>query len=153
MESEEVKMLADKFFDKVISKNEEQLLFDELARNEEVREYFKRLNFLREYIHNDTEEFPKELEKRIFESLGKKKKTLSARNIFTVTSYALSIILIIISLILFNRVNTYKDEVKNAVEAVKTQNNTLQLLLNNTLPIAEVKANFGPEVIIKSKNL
>lgn len=155
MESEEIKILVDKFFDREINRKEEKILFDELSRNEEIREYFKQLNFLREHVHNNVEEFPKELEKKIFDSLGKRKNKVifSPRNIFTFASYALSVILIVIILILFNKLDTYKNEVNIAIEAVKTQNSTLQLLLNNTLPTAEVKANFGPEVIVKSKNL
>jgi hypothetical protein len=155
MSSGHVKILVDKFFDKEINNNEEKILFDELSGNEEVREYFKQLSFLRIHIHNDVEEFPRELEKNIFDFIRKKKskKIFTGGRILVAASYALSIFLIVISLILFNRINAYKDEVKNAVEAVKVQDQTLQLLINNTLPEAQVDANFGPEIIIKSKKL
>lgn len=161
METEEIKKLINEYFDGELNKEKEIFLFTLLSQNEEGREYFKKLNILRNVLNENSQEVPFELEERIFRSIGKfenkNEKVFTAKNIFVFGSYALAIILIIVSIFLFNEVNNYKDEVDEALEIVKAKSETVDLLLNNTLPVAEVKGKFIPnksylnEIIVKGK--
>ncbi len=94
------------------------------------------------------------LEERIYYSLDdkvqKEKSFFTFRNIFAMASYAIAIILLVISTILFFRVEEYKKDMDNAVNVISAKSETIELLLQNTLPTAEVKAKFPNEIIIKS---
>lgn len=161
MKNEEIKKLIDEYFDGELNKEKEIFLFSSLAQDEEGRKYFKKLNVLRNFIIEDHEGVPFELEERIFHSMEEIKnnneRIFTARNIFMFGSYALAVILIIVSIFLFNEVNNYKKEVDEALKIVKAKSETVDLLLNNTLPAAEVRAKYIPnqsylnEIIIKGK--
>ncbi len=137
-----------------MKKEEEVFLFSTLSQNEEAREYFKKVNHLKTSLNNVKEEFPLELEERIYYSIENKiqseKRFFTLQNIFAAGSYAIAAILLIVSIILFNKVSDYKDEMDNAVKTILTKSETIELLLNNSLPSTEVKANFPNEIIVKS---
>ena len=89
------------------------------------------------------EEFPRELEERIFYSL-KKEEVKSISGFFKlpitrIISYSIAVILIIINIYLLGRINAYSDKV-NAVQTVVQNQNQMIELLFNSFPVTEVKA-------------
>ena len=152
--SADIKKLINEYFDNELEKSEEVALFSILSENEEARDYFKKLNIVRASLNESREEFPMELEERIFRSIEnknqKRKSFFASHSLFTVSSYAFAIVLFIISIILFNKINDYKKEMDNAVKIISSKSETIELLIRNTLPTTEVQANFPNEIIIKS---
>jgi hypothetical protein len=152
--STDIKILINEYFDSELEKSQEVVLFSILSQNEEARDYFKKLNIIRTSLNESREEFPLELEERIFHSIEnknqKKRSFFNLHNFFTVGSYAVAVILLIVSIFLFNKINDYKKEMDNAVNIISAKSETIELLIRNTLPTTEVKANFPNEIIIKS---
>ena len=152
--STDIKKLINEYFDSELEKSEEVVLFSILSQNEEARDYFKKLNIIRTSLNESREEFPTELEERIFHSIDnknqKRKSFIASHNLFAVGSYTVAIILLVVSIILFNKINDYKQEMDNAVKIISAKSETIELLMRNTLPTTEVKANFPNEIIIKS---
>ncbi len=154
MSTDDIKKLINEYFDDEMKKEEEVFLFTTLSQDEEAREYFKRMNLLKTSLDNVKEDFPLELEERIYYSLDdkvqKEKSLFNFRNLFTIGSYAVAIILLFISIILFLQVRDYKKDMDNAVNVISAKSETIELLLQNTLPTAVIKAKFPNEIIIKS---
>ena len=143
MNTEELKSMIQIYFDGELEKNKEPLLFTSLSRDEEARDYFKSMNFLKNVIEETEEEFPQGLEERIFYSL-KKKETRSISGFFNLSitriiSYSIAIILIVINIYLLGRIDSYSDKM-NAVQTVVQNQNQMIELLFNSLPATEVKA-------------
>jgi len=161
MTTDEIKNLVQLYFDNELEKDREPLLFSLLSGNYEAREYFKQLNLIRTVVDNTVEQFPEELEERIFNSLmpvGRqvKKEEASlrfgfARNYFVpALSLAAVIVMMIISMFFYSELRDYKLKVDIISEQVKGQNQTIELILNNSLPPAVIKAAFENEILIKS---
>ncbi len=152
--STDIKKLINEYFDCELEKSEEVVLFSILSQNEEARDYFKKLNIIRTSLNESREEFPLELEERIFHTIGntnqKRRSFFTLHNFFAVGSYAVAVILLIVSIIFFNKINDYKKEMEDAVNIISTKSETIELLMRNTLPTTEVKAKFPNEIIIKS---
>lgn len=143
MNTEELKSMIQIYFDGELEKNKEPLLFTSLSRDEQARDYFKSMNFLKNVIEETEEEFPQGLEERIFYSL-KKKETRSISGFFNLSitriiSYSIAIILIVINIYLLGRIDSYSDKM-NAVQTVVQNQNQMIELLFNSLPATEVKA-------------
>ena len=143
MNTEELKSMIQIYFDGELEKNKEPLLFTSLSRDEQARDYFKSMNFLKNVIEETEEEFPQGLEERIFYSL-KKKETRSISgflnlSITRIISYSIAIILIVINIYLLGRIDSYSDKM-NAVQTVVQNQNQMIELLFNSLPATEVKA-------------
>ena len=153
MSTDDIKKLINEYFDDEMKKEEEVFLFTTLSQDEEAREYFKKMNLLKTSLDEVKEDFPLELEERIYYSLDdkvqKEKSFFNFRNIFAMASYALAVILLVISIVLFFRVEEYKKDMDNAVNVISAKSETIELLLQNTLPAAEVKAKFPNEIIIR----
>lgn len=143
MNTEEIKKTIQLYFDGELEKNEEPLLFTSLSQDEEARDYFKSMNLLKNAVDETKEEFPRELEERIFYSL-KKEEVKSISGFFKlpitrIISYSIAVILIIINIYLLGRINAYSDKV-NAVQTVVQNQNQMIELLFNSFPVTEVKA-------------
>ena len=154
MSTDEIKKLINEYFDDEIKKEEEVFLFTTLSQDEAAREYFKKMNLLKTSLDEVKEEFPLELEERIYYSLEdkvqKENNFFNYRNLFAMASYAIAIILLVTSTVLFFKVEEYKKDMDNAVNVISAKSETIELLLQNTLPTTEVKAKFPNEIIIKS---
>ena len=143
MNTEELKRMIQIYFDGELEKNKEPLLFSSLSQDDEARDYFKSVNLLKNAVEETKEDFPQELEERIFYSL-RKKEVKSISSVFNlpvtrIISYSVAIILIIINIYLLGRINSYSDKV-NAVQTVVQNQNQMIELLFNSLPATEVKA-------------
>ena len=153
MKVEDYKYMINSYFDGELDREKEALLFTYLSQNEECREYFKSMNLLKSSIEKTNEEFPEELEERIFYSLQKtegRKLSFFSNNLFAIASYALAVILIISSILFYNESNSYKQKLEKTIEHVNRQEQLMQVLINS-LPTPEIKVKASNEVIVTSK--
>ena len=154
MNTQEIKNIINQYFDNELSKAEEVILFTQLSNNEEAREYFKQMNLLKTTTESLIEEYPNELDVKIFEKLREAKtdKLFSYRSskIFTVVSYTLAIVLLAFSLFFYNQSIKFKDKLEITNERIYHQNQMIQVLYN-TLPQAEVKEKLNNEIIVTAK--
>src|SRR5690606_26754246 len=104
-------------------------------------------------IEESTEKFPAVLDERILKSLRKTENQSffsKLSNPVPAIAFAVSVIMLIISLFLFMEVNSYKTRMEIISEQVNAQKQTIDLILYNSLPPAEVRAKSIEEIIIKS---
>ena len=113
MSTEELKTWINLFVDGELDKEKEPILFTQLSQNDEARDYLKQVNMIRSAVDKTAEEFPVELEERIYSSIRKteenKNLKFSLPKIFMGFSYAMAIILIFASVFLFSKMNDYKE--------------------------------------------
>ena len=153
METKKIKNIINQYFDNELTKSEEVILFTQLSQNEEAREYFKELNLLRTVTEETTEEYPYNLDEKIFsqlkdaEPITKPKPNYS--KIFSAISFGLAIILLAFSIFFYTESIQYKNKLELTSYQVKQQNEMIQVLFNS-LPQAEVRGTLENEIIIKS---
>ncbi|MGD8778814.1 MAG: hypothetical protein PVH88_07610 [Ignavibacteria bacterium] len=151
MSSQEIKTFINHYFDGELNKEKEIFLFTQLSQSEEAREYFKEMNLIKTSIEQSKEAFPEELEQRIFNSIKdkteKRKSFFKDRNLFAVVSYAFSIILIAVSILLFSELTNYQDKLEKTVSHINEQKQVIDLLMNS-LPTVTVTPAYENEVII-----
>lgn len=147
-----IKYMIDKYFDGELEKQKEAFLFIELARDELAREYFKQMNSLKSALETSAEEFPQQLEEKIFRSVIDKKETsaiFNSRKIFTATSYALTIILIVVSFFFYNQTRNYQNSIEAINRQIDRQNQIIQILMNS-MPAAEVNPKYENTIVVKA---
>lgn len=151
MNTEQIYMMIDEFFDGELDKGKEPILFTHLSLNDECREYFKSLNKIKTTITETIEEFPQELEERILYSAANTEKR---RFIFNFTgnipvffSYAFASVLLIISIFLYSQSLTYKQSLESTMQQVNRQDQLIEMLFNG-LPPARVESNFINQIEI-----
>ena len=153
MNTQEIKSIINQYFDNELTKNEEVILFTQLSKNEEARNYFKEMNLLRTVTENSIEEYPDKLDEKIFSQLKAEDKTVYPKHnysrIFAVISYALAIVLLALSIFFYTESIQYKNKLELTNYQVKQQNEMIQVLFNS-LPQAEVRGTLENEIIIKS---
>ena len=154
MNTTELKEMVELYIDNSLEKNKEPLLFSSLAGNDEAREYFFSLNIIRNSVEKDMQAFPAGLEESIFNSLKKRNKkvplSFSNQRSVMLLSAAVALIFILISGFLFNKVQSYQDRMDLISEQINVQNRTIDLILNNTLPAAEVRGKSLNEIIVRA---
>ncbi len=152
MSCDKNKEMIQLYADGGLDKNREAALFTHLSECEECRLFFKTLNTVNSNILK--EEFPHELETRIFDSISSKelrKESRLFRNVFVrAVSYAVMLFLIAASIILYMQAMEYKTEVSNMSRQIQTQAQTIDLLYN-TLPPTVVHAQYEHEIIVRAK--
>ena len=154
MDDEKTLEMVNKYFDGELQKGEEMLLFTRLSSSDEGRKYFKQLNRIRSAVDDSIEEFPEELEEDILRSISKasakKSGFFTTHTIVTSISYAVALILIIISGYLLSEVKGYQDKVEKLSGRMIKQSQTIEMLYNS-LPEIQVKASSNNEIIVKPK--
>jgi hypothetical protein len=154
MHTDEIKRLVDLYFDNELGKNREVLLFTLLSENEGAREYFKHLNIVHAAVQESAEDFPVDLEEKIFHSLEKnssKTEWFLKRNFFVnAASLGIAALLLLISTYLFFEMKDYRSRIEIVSNQVKTQEQTIELILNNSLPPAEVHTKKVNEIIVNA---
>ena len=140
------------YADGELEKEKESYVFTHLAECEECRAFFKTLNTISVNIHK--EEFPNELESRIFNSINEKelkREKRSFRKIFIRSfTYAAALFLLAASIFLYSQTNDYKSIIKDMSGQIQSQAQTIDLLYN-TLPTTVVQAKYDHEIIIRAK--
>lgn len=153
MSSNKIIELINLYFDGELDKGREAFLFTELSQSPEGREYFKQLSRIKTSIDESLEDFPEELDERILRSVSRTSENkfsfFTGQRLFASVSYAVAVLLIVLSGYLFMKVSTYQEKVDNLSQQMNFQTKTIQMLYNS-LPVAEVTAEFSNKVIITS---
>ncbi len=122
------------WFDGELNKSEEANLFAILSVNEEARETFRQQSDLKNNFSLITEEFPDKLDERILgsihETTTKKRKVFDQSNYLALFGYALSIVMIIISVFLVSELRTNRSGLNDLAVKVKDQEQTIKLMFN-----------------------
>ena len=150
MSSEKIKELINRYFDNELDKNEEVFLFTQLSQMDEAREYFKQMNVLSENMKNTFEEFPLGLEEGILNATVTeiKKERRFPFNLTTVIGYVFSVVLLVISLLVYTESIEYKKDIEMNIQQINYQNKMLEMMFNS-LPPTEVKAKLENPIIIR----
>ncbi len=152
MNCDNYKMMINAYADNEMDKSEEAFLFTHLSGCEECRTYFKSLSLVSSGIVK--EEFPRELEERIFISIKNKQNKRTSRffkiKFFPAISYAAAAVLLVVSLLLYSELNNYKNMMVEVSSQVKNQTQTIEMLYNS-LPPTVVQATYHDAVIVKAK--
>jgi hypothetical protein len=154
MSEENIKDIINQYFDNELTKGEEVILFTQLSQDDEAREYFKEMNLLRTVSESTLEEFPDILDDKIFSQIKSEKKVFTPRvnrtKIFAAVSYGFALVLMALSFFFYNESMQYRNKLEITSQQVTQQNQMIQVLFNS-LPQAEVRANFANEIIITPK--
>lgn len=150
MLSDELKLQINKYFDGELNKSSETFLFSELAINEECREYFRQTNRLKNIVKETVEEFPVDLERRIFSKIrNPEEKPFWYKQLFPLLSYSFAVILLIVGLFMFFEMREYRNEIRLTSQQMLEQQQTINLLINS-LPNVEVESEIQNAVIVKA---
>ena len=154
MESSEIKIIINQYFDNELSKAEEVLLFTQLSQDEDARIYFKEMNTLKGITELTIEEYPERLDEKVYSGLSNVNEVthfFSDRSkLYSAVSYAFALVLLAVSIFFYYESSRYKDTIELTYEHLNQQNRMINVLLNG-LPQAEVRAEFANEVIITPK--
>lgn len=154
MNTKELKELVELYIDSELEKSREPLLFSSLALDDEAREYFFNLNVIRNSVEKDKRQFPVDLEERIFNSLKDREKKPAfpffRQRTFVFLSAAVAVLFILITAFLLSEVRNYQHRVDSISEQINVQNRTINLILNNSLPPAEVRGRSINEIIVRA---
>ena len=152
MSNNKIIELINLYFDGELDKGKEAFLFTELSQSSEGREYFKQLSRIKTSIDESLEDFPEELDERILRSVSrtseKKFSFFTGQRLFASVSYAVAVVLIILSGYLFMKVSTYQEKVDTLSKQMNFQTKTIQMLFNS-LPGVEVIGTLDNKIIIK----
>jgi hypothetical protein len=156
MTNDEIKYMVENYFDGELDKNEEPLLFTTLSTDIEAREYFKKLHALRSVVAETIEPFPVHLEENILTSIKTHEhrfyKNINFRSrVSHIISVAAAAVLFIFCSLLFLDVKDYKLKIAIITEQVKEQNETMNLILNNSLPAFVISPDTKNEIIVRAK--
>ncbi len=154
MDCSKNKEMLQAYLDKELGKENEANLFNHLSECSDCRAYFKSLIIISDNL--EKREYPSELDERILYSIkGKESKRLNGffmGKFIPAFSYALAVILVAVSIILFSEINNYKNEISSVNRKVLEQSQTLELLYNS-LSSAEVTGKVENTIIVKPKKM
>ncbi len=154
MNTQEIKDIINQYFDNELTKSEEVILFTQLSQNEEARDYFKEINLLRTIAEETIEEYPNNLDERIFSKLKVEKNIVKPipnySKTFSAISYGLAIVLLALSIFFYTESIQYKNKLELTSYQVKQQNEMIQVLFNS-LPQAEVRGTLENTIIVTPK--
>lgn len=149
---DDLKNLIELYFDGELDKGMEAVLFTKLSESEDARNYFKQLNFLKASLSQNMIEFPVELEQKIFSRISKKKIEYvesPIKNIQNYFAYAVTVILLIMSLFMFYEAREYRAQLTDTTRQLSEQQKTINLLINS-LPSVQVESKLNNTVFVKA---
>lgn len=153
MSTEDTRKLVELYFDNELERGRESLLFSILAVDEEAREYFRQLNIIHSAVKETTDDFPSGLEERIFHSIETKtagRRIFKGNFFINAASLGIAALMLIISSFLFFEMRDYRSKVEVVSEQVREQSQTIELIINNSLPPAEVRSRRVNEIIVNA---
>jgi hypothetical protein len=157
MNNDELKNMIESYFDGELDKNSEPVLFTMLSGNPEGRQYFKQLHALQVAVTQSTEPFPDELEQKIFHSIKAEKPELK-KNIhfrdmaFRITSIAAALFLFVMCSLFFLELKDSKIKLESITEQLKDQKETMNVILNYSLPAVVINPDADPGIIIRANS-
>jgi len=153
MNTQEIKNIINHYFDNELTKSEEVILFTHLSQNDEARDFFKEMNLLKTISEESLEEYPNNLDDKIFSQLKVEENIITPKpnssRIFTAISSGLALLLLALSIFFYTESVQYKNKLELTYYQVKQQNEMIQVLFNS-LPQAEVRGTLENEIIIQS---
>lgn len=142
MNTFDYKIMIEQFLDGELDKKKEPVLFEILAHDEECREYFRNLNRIKKANLELIEDFPDELEDRIFQSIkrveDRKNQKRPGINWFALIPYAVGVVLAVLSIYFYAEANTYKVQRDQAVNIIFKQEEEIEMYLFKSLPEIKV---------------
>lgn len=157
MFTNEIIAMIDLYFDDELERGKEPIMFTMLSQDAHAREYFKKINLLKNGLTGSMEEFPAELDKKILRSIGKmneKPKVLFInKKIFSAVTYSITVILFVLTVIFYTRSEDYKDQFADLTREVKKQNDKLELIMNAMPPVEVTGSYFKTKQIIVRPNI
>jgi len=151
MKTDETLNMINKYFDGELQKTEEAFLFTNLSLDEEAREYFKKCNLLKTSIQESMEQFPDELEERIFYNIGKVPEKgfypFFRNNVFNLTAYTLTILLIIVSFFLYKQKSMVSEQLITSALQMEKQSKLINVLYHS-IPVTEVSSAVDYQIIV-----
>lgn len=141
------------FADGELDHNDEVFLFEQLAVDSEARNYFRKINLIRNELGKSDEEFPSSLEKKILQHtqpVPERSFIYKYAGVAGALTGIILIILLVVSLFLLNEVSDYRHEINSVKDQINVQNRTIEALYNS-LPPVDVKAVYSNEIIVKPK--
>lgn len=143
MNTNEIISMIDLYFDGELEKGKEPLMFSLLSQDAEAREYFKKMNLLKNIFSTSMEQFPSTLDEKILRSVGglNEKQTAFFMNkkVFSAITYSVTVILLILTMFFYSKSEEYKVQFFDLTREIKKQNDKLELLMN-ALPQVDVWA-------------
>ncbi|MCP5063216.1 MAG: hypothetical protein GY936_12230, partial [Ignavibacteriae bacterium] len=134
MDTQEIKNIINQYFDNELTKSEEVILFTQLSQNDEAREYFKEMNLLKTISEESVEEYPNNLDDKIFAQLKVEEKVIQNKpnysRYFSAISYGLALVLLALSIFFYTESIQYKNKLELTYYQVKQQNEMIQVLFN-----------------------
>lgn len=142
--------IIDKYFDGECSKEEEVILFTKLSQNAGAREYFKNMNRLKEAAGSAAEDFPSELDEKILTLAGNKNRNeKSSSKIYgRIVYYAAAALVLVVVSWGYGEISSYKSDLDATASKIRQQEKLIKLMLNSSLPAAEVKSRYANEVVV-----
>jgi len=145
MNTNEIIRMIDLYFDGELDKGKEPVMFTLLSQDSEAREYFKKLNSLKNRMVSVMEEFPSKLDEKILRSVGglNEKQTILFINkkVFSAVTYTVSVVLLILTIFFYSKSEEYKVQFVDLTREVKKQNDKLELIMN-ALPQVDVSGSY-----------
>lgn len=154
MNDEKLEVMINEFLDGELPKEKENYLFTALGNDEEAREYFKKLNSIKLVVSDSAEDFPSSLEESIFTELKtthkKSQNTFFAKNRVSFLTYALTVLILIMSYFFYDQYNYQKDQLEIAQKQMNQQEQLIEFIMNNQLPPVTVEPDSENEIIIQA---
>jgi len=145
MNTNELNQMIDMYFDAELDKRSEPVLFSLLSQNPDAREYFKKMNLIKNGLGNIIEEFPLELDRKILLTVGtnnqKHKSILAFRNYIVPVTYIVSVLLLALSIFFYTKSEEYKVRLVDLTREVNQKDENIYTIMN-TLREVEVKGSY-----------
>lgn len=145
MDTNEIIIMIDLYFDRELEKGKEALMFSMLSQDAEAREHFKKVNALKGVFATSTEQFPLSLDEKILRSVSSINEKQSAffinKKVFSAITYSVTVILLILTMFFYSKSEEYKVQFFDLTREVKKQNDKLELLMN-ALPQVDVSGSY-----------
>lgn len=159
MNCEQYKDLIQEFHDGELPRESEAFLFIHLASCEDCREFLKLLYIADSIIEQEKVSFPYYLDERILRKTipVKMPKRFFERKLPAYVTYAVTILLIALTIFAFNLSSRQNDELRLVINALNEQNKVVKeqsnqlLMLMNGLPETSITSELENKIIINAK--
>jgi predicted anti-sigma-YlaC factor YlaD len=154
MNCDDIKIMIYEYLDGELPKEKEAFLFTHMANCVKCREEFKQQNLIKHTVQINQKEVSVKFEERLFKAVaGTKMKSMapvSGIGIKTRVSYAVAVLLLVTSIILFSEGAGYKQQLQNVSYRIEEQNKLIKALFNS-IPFDENAVNVQKPIIVSAK--
>lgn len=152
MVCEKYKEWLQEYHDGRLVKTKEPVIFVHLSSCQECRDFYRTLSMISEFVSEEINGFPRELDENILRSLIHEKPAYN-RGFFRISfpayiSYALLILVAVISLFYFSSSAHYQNELRRVSSEMREQNKKMEYILNS-MPEVTVTARYAKDIIVQ----